>query len=58
METMYKSAPAPKGVNWIKIAGIAALVGILFAVGRLVFRALREEPPVVDDDDDEHHEAA
>ena len=38
-----ESAPR-KGKGWIKILGIITLVGILFAVARIVFRVFREKP--------------
>lgn len=51
---MDNSSIAPKGTNWIKIAGIVTLIGVLIAVGRIVLRVFREKP----DNDGEHHEAA
>jgi hypothetical protein len=51
---MGNTAIASKGTNWIKIAGIVTLIGILIAVGRIVLRVFREKP----DTDGEHHEAA
>ena len=44
-----------KGMGWLKIAGIVAVVGILVAVGRIVLRVFREKP---DTGNDEHNEAA
>ena len=51
---MDNTATAPKGFNWLKLLGILALVGVIIAVGRIVFRVFREKP----DADSEHHEAA
>jgi hypothetical protein len=53
MDIMENSATASKGVNWIKVLGIVALIGVLIAVGRIVLRVFREQP-----DTDESHEAA
>ena len=33
-----------KGKGWIKVLGIITVVGIVFAVARIVFRVFREKP--------------
>ena len=45
MQVEAMTVAGKKGSKWIKVMGIAALVGIAVAVGRIVLRVFLEKKP-------------